>query len=507
MTKTIVKNFDQAIGGRRAKRMPVVVIVGRPNVGKSSLLNMLAGKRVSIVDPTPGVTRDRVGVVVEVPGTPGVKEGQKGYPVEVIDTGGYGIEDVQGLTSSVERQIFQGLEGADLVLFVVDAQAGVVPLDERVGQVLRRSGVTASVVVVANKVDGPAQEAGAQEAAGLGFGEPVMVSAVSGHQKAGLWRVIREYLDDWPPPELAPAPPEEIQDGEGEAHETGLLIAIAGKRNAGKSTLVNTLAGEERVIVSEVPGTTRDSVDVRFELDGRVFTAIDTAGVRKTKSLAGDIEFYSHHRTLRSVRRADVVLLLIDAAEPISQVDKQLANEILKHYKPCIVVLNKWDLAQKGYSQDEYVKYLNKTLKGLDFAPVAFVSAVKGEGIRPLITMAQVLHEQAGRRVGTGELNRVIKQIFEERTPVSKAGKRPKIYYATQLAVHPPTIGLFVNDPALLDAGYQRWLMKRLRDLLPYPEVPIKLLIRGRERAGGAGSGSERGETGDETGWGVDSKT
>ncbi len=301
----------------------------------------------------------------------------------------------------------------------------------------------------------------------MGFGEPVLISAETGHNKYALYDAIHEHVDfdrvvDNTPP------------------ETGVLVAMIGKRNAGKSTLVNALAGDERVIVSEQEGTTRDSVDVTFEIDGHVFTAIDTAGVRKRKSLAGDIEYYSHHRSLRSVRRADVCLLLVDASVPVSQVDKQLVNEVLKHHRPTVVVVNKWDLAEAEYTQEQYVEYLDDALKGLHYAPIVFTSAKASQGVREALGMALNLHEQAMHRVGTGELNQIIEAIGQERGPSHKGGKRGKIYYAAQVDVNPPTIVLHVNAPEIFDNNYQRFLLNRLRDALPFSEVPIKLLIRGK---------------------------
>ena len=449
--------------------LPKIVIVGRPNVGKSSLLNMLAGRKVSIVDPTAGVTRDRVMTSIEIP--PATRHGNAHF-AEIIDTGGYGIEDSQNLTVDVERQISHGVAAADLILFVVDAQAGLVPLDQTVAKLLRTTarGQT-PVLMVTNKVDSEKYEANAWETLKLGFGDPVMISAVTGHNKHELDARIREKIDF------------DAFEAKGEASEApdpGALIAIVGKRNAGKSTLVNALAGDERVIVSEQEGTTRDSVDVRCEFNGQVFTAIDTAGVRKRKSLAGDIEYYSYHRSLRSIRRADVCLLLIDATVPTSQVDTQLAHEILKHHRPVVIVVNKWDLAEAEYTQEEYVEYLDESLKALPFAPIVFTSAINSEGLHEVLAMAMNLHEQASHRVGTGELNQAIEAIMSERGPSSKGGRHAKIYYATQLDVNPPTIGLFTNDPQLFDNNYQRFLINRFRDALPFSEVPIKLIIRGR---------------------------
>ena len=328
------------------------------------------------------------------------------------------------------------------------------------------------MLLVANKVDADNLEAAAYETAALGFGEPVFVSAKTKYRLNALYEAIRNNL---------------TFDGSREAVDPGLKLALVGKRNAGKSTLVNALAGSERVIVSEQEGTTRDSVDVRIELSTpegeRVVTLIDTAGVRKTKSLDGDIEFYSQHRSLRSVRRADVCLLLVDAAVPISQVDHQLVGEINKHHRPTVIVVNKWDLAEDQYTQEEYVDYLEKTLKGLPFAPIVFISAQKQEGMEEVVAMGLNLYAQASHRITTSELNTFIENVMAERGPAaSKGGKQPKIYYATQLGTNPPTIALFVNIPDLFDHNYQLFVMNRMRDELPFSEVPIRLLIRGKSR-------------------------
>jgi len=449
--------------------LPRIAIIGRPNVGKSSLMNRLAGRKISIVDPTAGVTRDRVSTLVEIP-SPVI--GAEPYLATLVDTGGYGIEDSQQLTAQVEQQIALGLADADLVLFVVDAQTGVVPLDQTVAHVLRTTaGKSKPIILVANKVDAENLEPAGYDATRLGFGDPVLISATTRHNLSSLYRAIRKHINF------------ETYSGNGRIDvDAGVLIAVVGKRNAGKSTLVNALAGEQRVIVSEKEGTTRDSVDVRCQIDDKIFTLIDTAGVRKTKSLAGDIEFYSQHRSLRSVRRADVCLLLVDASVPISQVDLQLVNEINKHHRPTVVVINKWDLAEKEHTQDQYVAYLDEALKGLSFAPIVFTSASKGEGMREAVALALNLAEQASHRMGTSELNRAIEEITAERGPSNKNGKHAKIYYATQTGTNPPTVVLFVNDSELFDNNYRQYLVNRMRDHVAFSEVPIRLFIRGKDK-------------------------
>ncbi len=450
--------------------LPKIVIIGRPNVGKSSLMNLLANRRVSIVEPTAGVTRDRISTVIELPQ---VYRNKKTQHAELIDTGGYGLTDNMDLTPQIERQIAKGLGEADLVLFIVDAQSGITTLDQTVARLIRTSGANTPVLLVVNKVDSQHHEAQAYEAMQLGFGEPAMVSAITGHNKHDFYERILDSIDFDQFKQDA--------DSDDDPTDTGPLIALVGKRNAGKSTMVNALAGEQRVIVSEIPGTTRDSVDVRFEIDGKTFTAIDTAGVRKTKSLDGDIEYYSMHRSLRSVRRADVCLLLIDSSLRISQVDKKLVNEILEHHRPTVIVVNKWDLAKKTSNQDDYVEYLDKQLQGLSFAPIVFTTASEGKGMREAIGMAMNLYEQARHRVPTSELNNVVQAVLSQGSPRSKLGKQPKIYYATQVDVDPPTIALFVNVPDLFDSNYIRFFINRLREELAYSEVPIKVLVRGRQ--------------------------
>jgi len=455
-----------------------IAILGRPNVGKSSLFNRLAGRRVSIVDPTPGVTRDRVERLVELP-PPAELEGAEPRLVEIVDTGGYGVyaaegarfddagEDLSRLTGDIERQIRTAASEADLILLVIDARTGLVPLDETIAGLLRRQGLAGKVIAVANKVDDVSWESHALEAASLGFGQPLMVSAASGFRRgdfaAALWERVGAV-------ESAPPPPAEMR------------FAIVGRRNAGKSSLVNALAGQPRVIVSEIAGTTRDAVDVRFEIDGKAMVAIDTAGVRKKKSFADDIEFFAYRRMLEAMDRADVCLLLLDATEKASQVEKKLAEELQERFKPTVIVVNKWDLVADRLKPRDYLEYLTQEFPGLSFAPIVFVSARSGEGISDVVRMAFNLYQQAGHREGTGRLNAVVQDILKARGPSSALGTRAKVFYASQIDVRPPTVVLVVNKPELFKGGYERYLLNQLHEHLPFSEVPIKLLISARKR-------------------------
>lgn len=465
--------------------LPQIAIVGRPNVGKSSLLNRLARKRVSIVDPTPGVTRDRVSTIIEIEPPLETPKGTPTRLVELIDTGGYGVYTAEGarfnevgadlatLTPDIEYQIRLAREQATLILFVLDSQVGITSLDVTVARMLREEGVQDKILLLANKVDSEDWLAHGLEAAGLGFGEPVCCSATSGYGTRRLTDAIYERLSQ----DNEDVPGDESPD------EVEMKIAIVGKRNAGKSTLINALAGEPRVIVSEIAGTTRDSVDVRFELEGRRMLAIDTAGVRKRKSFADSIEYYAYHRMLQSIRRADVVMLLLDATTDVSQVDKKLTQELQRQFKPTVIVVNKCDLLDKdAISPEDYLDYLTKQLRGLDYAPIVFVSSTSGEGLTDAVSMAFNLFQQASHRETTGRINQVVEKILKERGPSSRLGTQAKLLYATQIQTNPPTIVLVVNDPKLFLGNYERFLLNRLREELPYSEVPIRLLFNKRHR-------------------------
>ena len=437
--------------------LPQVAIVGRPNVGKSSLFNWLAGRRIAIVDPTPGVTRDRLATPIQA--------GDRYF--ELVDTGGMGIEDADKLTRDVEKQIDYAIDRASVILFVVDARSGLVPLDLTAAERLR--GVGKPVLLVANKCDHPALDQQLAEFYKLGFGD---IQAVSAQQSRGRPALLDEIVAHLPP---------EAREEPAEGQEA-LKIAIVGRRNTGKSTFINALAQEERTIVSEVEGTTRDSIDVAFERDGKTIIAIDTAGVRYRGSVKTDIDFYSLARAERSIRRADVVLHFFDAGKKASMVDKQLAGYILENYKPAVFVVNKWDLAKGKAFTGEYGDYLRRVFPSLDHVPIAFLTAKDGKNVQKVVNLAQNLHKQATMRVATADLNRVIGQAIKDQSPPMRRNRVPKVYYVTQVAIDPPTVVVFTNGPDLFDKTYQRYLLKTLRDHFPFCDVPIKLYMRPKQR-------------------------
>lgn len=441
--------------------LPVVAIVGRPNVGKSSLFNMLARERVSIVAPMPGVTRDRISRICEI----------GGRYLELVDTGGVGIVDRDDLSDHVERQIRFAIDRANLVLFVVDGREGLNPLDHRTADLLRR--LHDRVLLIANKVDEPHMAAAVTgEFIRLGYGEPLCLSALNGSGRAEFEEILLDRLE-----KMATAAADEAPG------TPTMKLAIVGRRNTGKSTFVNSLAGEERVIVSEVPGTTRDSVDVIIEREGRSLTVIDTAGVRKKARIFDDVEFYGYSRAVASIDRADLVLFFIDATAPIGQVDKKLGHLILDRHKPVVLVINKWDLAKGRMGTEEYADYFDKVMPGLDFAPMSFVTAQDTRNVLSTVDLAASLYKQARRRMGTGRLNQVLRDAMVRNPPKAKKGTRmPKLLYATQVATAPPTIVLFVDRPANVTPSYERFILNRVRESLPIDEVPIRLVFRARRR-------------------------
>ncbi|MCO6457158.1 MAG: ribosome biogenesis GTPase Der [Pirellulaceae bacterium] len=437
--------------------VPQVVIVGRPNVGKSSIFNWLAGHRLAIVDDMAGVTRDRLSHLVE----------HEDRFFELVDTGGIGINDVDNLTKQIEQQITTAIDSADVILFVVDTRSGITPLDEEVARRLRY--VDKPILCVANKTDDPKLDSQADEFYRLGRGKLVRTSVTQGRNLRQLLEMIVERLPEG--------------QGEEDLESPEMKVAIVGRRNTGKSTFVNTLARAERMIVSEVPGTTRDSVDVRFELDGKAFIAIDTPGLRKGKSVRTDVEFYSMQRAQRSVRRADVVLMFFEATQRISKVDKQLCSYIAEQYKPCVLVVNKWDLLYGQMPTERWVHYLRDTFPTMRYAPIAFVTGQTGKNVKALLNHAQMLFKQARARVGTGELNRLVQAAIQHQPPPLYQHRRPKVYYATQVSTEPPTIVLMCNNPKAFTPSYRRYLLGVFRDQLQFGEIPMKLYLHKRQRS------------------------
>ncbi len=441
--------------------VPKVAIVGRPNVGKSSLLNWLAGKRISVVDPMSGVTRDRVTYLMH--------EGDRYF--ELVDTGGIGIVDRDDLSADIDHQIQVGIDEAALILFVVDGQTGIANLDIDVADRLRR--IEKPLLMVINKCDSPSLDDDVSEFYRLTDAPVICTSVKGGRNRKQLLDQILEMLPD--------EDDGERRDGEILAAEPELKLAIVGRRNVGKSTFINALAETDRMIVSEVAGTTRDSVDIHFELDGKSFTAIDTPGVRKRKSLEGSVEWYGLSRAKRSVRRANVVLMFFDATETISRVDKQLVEEIAEHHKPCIFVVNKWDLAG-DMTMDRWAEYLSRQFAMMRHVPIAFVTAQQQRNVKKLINLAQTIYKQARERVSTAKVNTVVRAAIKNNPPPHRKNRRPKIYYGTQVSTEPPTIVLKCNDPKLFDPSWKRYLLGVFREELPFQEVPIRLYLRPRQK-------------------------
>jgi GTP-binding protein len=439
--------------------VPQVVIVGRPNVGKSSVLNWLAGVRIAIVDNQPGVTRDRLSHLMC----------HDDRFFEVVDTGGMGFADMDNLTQHIEDQINLAIDSATVILFIVDSREGMLPLDQDVAKRLRS--VKCPIILLANKTDSESQDPAADEFYRLGCGKPLRVSTIQNRNRAVLLNMIVSHL---PPP---------LTDDPLEINEPEMKLAIVGRRNVGKSTFVNTLVQANRVITSEIPGTTRDSIDVRFTLDGKSFVAIDTPGLRRTRSVKTDIDFYGTHRAQRSIRRSDVTLLFFDATERISKVDKQLCEYIAEQYRPCILVVNKWDQLVNTMPTEKWVRYLHDSFPAMRYAPIAFITGQTGKNVKALLNHAQMLFKQARVRAGTGELNRMLREAMRRSPPPPHANRTPKIYYATQVGVQPPTIVLFCSAPSAISQPYQRYLLGQFRDQLDFPEVPIKLYLRRRHPA------------------------
>jgi len=440
--------------------VPKVAIVGRPNVGKSSIMNWLAHKRVSVVDPMAGVTRDRVTYLMHV---------DDRY-FELIDTGGIGIVDVGELTEEVDTQIRIAIEQADVIMFVVEGPAGVTALDQEVSRRLWK--IEKPKLLVVNKCDSPKVDREVAEFYQMADAPMITISVKGNRNQDELLHAILKIL---------PAPDDmEAEEGELLEEVPELKLAIVGRRNVGKSTFINQLAEDDRVIVSEIPGTTRDSIDVRFQMDGKSFVAIDTPGVRKRKSLANNVEWYGLARAKRSIRRANVVLMFFDCLETISKVDKQLVGEIFDEHKPCIFVVNKWDLAPESTGTTDWAEYLFKNFSHMRHVPVCVITAKDGRNTKRLINLAQSIYKQSRFRAKTGELNKLVRAAIKNAPPPTRMNRMPRILFATQVSTEPPTIVIKCNAAELFDEDYKRYLLGVLRERLPFKEVPIKLYFRSK---------------------------
>jgi GTP-binding protein len=444
-------------------RIPKVAIVGRPNVGKSSLFNWLIGQRVSIVDPVAGVTRDRVTFLLDLN-----PEDDEPQYIELIDTGGIGIVDEDNLSEHIEEQINIALQTADIILFVVDSRSGLVPLDEEVSVRLRRLG--SPVLLVANKSDNERDERNANEFQRFGW-NVITVSAKQKRGRVNLTEIIKENL----------IANDLLHENKSRVVEPMMKLAIVGRRNVGKSTFINTLLNEDRVITADLPGTTRDSIDVRFDLDGREFIAIDTPGFLRRKGVKSDLQFYSTNRAEKSIHRADVVLMFFEACSQIQTLEKQLLGFIREEMKPCIFVVNKWDTMVGQMPTERWAEYIRETFPDFRYAPIAFITGKTGKNIKMTLNHAQMLFNQSTQRISTAQLNKLVTAALDNNPPPLYHFHKPKVYYTSQVAIAPPTIVLFSNMPDAFSAQYQRYLVNFLRDELPFAEVPIRLIIRKRE--------------------------
>lgn len=431
---------------------PLVAIVGRPNVGKSTFFNRIVGQRISIVEDTPGVTRDRLYADAE----------WCGHSFTLIDTGGLEIKSEDVMWSHIRAQAQIAVETADVIVFMLNGKTGLTHEDYEVAAYLRKS--RKPILLVVNKLDNNEQHL-LYDFYELGLGEPIGISA---GQAKGLGDVLDEIV-------------KLTGKYETEEKEEALKIAVVGKPNAGKSSLVNKLLGYDRVIVSDIAGTTRDAIDTRIKIDDKEYILIDTAGIRRKRSVEEDLEQYSVMRSLGAVRRADVCLIVIDSSEELSEQDVKIAGYVHEQGKPSIVVMNKWDVVEKDtYTIEKYNRKLKEELKFMDYFIPTYVSAKTGKRVDNLIKLAERAYENASRRISTGLLNDVLREAILTNEPPSKNGKRLKIYYVTEVSSNPPTFVIFVNDDTLMHFSYRRYLENALRRSFDFEGTPIRLIIRNK---------------------------
>ncbi len=446
------------------KIKPLVAIVGRPNVGKSTFFNKIAGHRVSIVEDTPGVTRDRIYADVE----------WTGREFTLIDTGGIDPRSEDALLSQMRRQAEIAIDTADVICFFCDAREGMTPDDEEVSTLLRKT--RKPVLLVVNKLDHGGLNDVLYEFYALGLGDPIGISAAN---MLGLGDLLDEIVKNLPP------------KGEDEEDETDALheiqLALVGRPNVGKSSLTNRLLGQERVMVSDIPGTTRDAIDTHFESEwGGRYNIIDTAGIRRKRAIEDEsLERYSVLRAIAAIRRCDVALLVIDAVDGVTEQDTKIAGIIADEGKAVIVVVNKWDIPEKDTGTlEKYRKEVLEDLKFMDYAPVLFISALTGQRVHTVLDAVDQAYAQASKRVPTGMLNDVLGDAQIALQPPMAGGRRLKIYYGTQIGVCPPQFALFVNDEDLMHFAYQRYLENQLRKAFDFSGTPIRFALRQRTKEG-----------------------
>jgi len=438
---------------------PIIAIVGRPNVGKSTLFNRLVGRRKAMVDDMPGVTRDRNYAEVK----------RFDLPFILVDTGGFEPETSDRLLQQMREQSRFAMDEADLILFVMDARDGLTPADLEVVEMLRR--VDKPVFYVINKVDGDKQESLAGDFYELGVDHIHMISA---EHNRGVGDLIDEMLASVP------------AQHDPEADEEITRISVVGRPNVGKSTLVNRLLGYERVVANPTAGTTRDSVDTRFTVNKKPYLLIDTAGIRRKGKTVEKVEKYSVVDALRSIERSDVVLIVLSAEEGVTEQDTKIAGYAYEAGRGCIFVVNKWDtLTKDNASTARFTEEIRRNFKYLPFAPILFVSAVSGQRTGKIIAEVDLVMEQYTKRVSTADLNKVFTQAIDENHAPLDQGRRVKFFYATQVAVKPPTFVIFTNRPEGIYFSYERYLMNRFREAFGFNGTPIKLLFRGRDRKEG----------------------
>lgn len=435
---------------------PIVAIVGRPNVGKSTLFNRIAGERISIVEDTPGVTRDRIYADAE----------WLDHHFTLIDTGGLEPDSDDMMLKHMYSQAEIAISSADVILFVVDVRTGMTDMDMQVANILRKA--DKPVVLAVNKVDDLAKY-GMQvyEFYSLGLGDPF---GVSGGQMIGLGDLLDEVVKHFP------------ADKDDSAEDDAIKVAIIGKPNVGKSSLVNRILGENRVIVSDVAGTTRDAIDSEYELNGQKYVFIDTAGMRRKAKIKESIEKYSIIRAVAAVERADVCILMINAVEGITEQDTKIAGIAHEAGKAVIIAVNKWDLIEKdNHTMNKFLKDIDTEFKYLSYAPRIFISAATGQRVTKLFELITMVSENNSRRIATGMLNDVLIEAMAMNQPPAEKGKQLRIYYMTQVSVKPPTFVLFVNDTELLHFSYKRYLENQLRDAFGFVGTPIHFIARNRK--------------------------